>query len=94
VPHRQDRKEPRSSPDRREWTPGEGAKLSPYAPVTEAIDDMLKRWEGFSRFLEDGRICLTNSAAEMSAARLALGKKPRLFAGSDRDADRAASCTP
>jgi hypothetical protein len=25
---------------------------------------MLKRWPGFTRFLEDGRICLTNNAAE------------------------------
>jgi transposase len=32
--------------------------------VIEPIDYMLKRWAGFARFLEDGRICLTNNAAE------------------------------
>ena len=28
------------------------------------MDYMLKRWDGFTRFLDDGRICLTNNAAE------------------------------
>jgi hypothetical protein len=25
---------------------------------------MLKRWDRFARFIEDGRVCLTNNAAE------------------------------
>jgi hypothetical protein len=33
------------------------------------MDYMLKRWEALSRFLDDGRICLTNNAASRSAAR-------------------------
>jgi transposase len=48
---------------------------------------MLKRWDGFVRFLDDGRICLTNNAAERG---LALGRKSWLFAGSECGADRAA----
>jgi len=72
-----------------EWIRGERAKLSRHAPVAQAIDYMLKRWEGFIRFLADGRICLTNNAAERALRGLALGRKAWLFAGSDRGADRA-----
>jgi hypothetical protein len=54
------------------------------------IDYMLKRWSRFAGFLEDGRICLTNNAAERSLRGFALGRKAWLFAGSDRGADRAA----
>ena len=51
---------------------------------------MLKRWDGFTSFLEDGRICLTNNAAERALRGFALGRKSWLFAGSDRGAERAA----
>src|SRR5271155_4098762 len=44
----------------------------------------------FIRFLEDGRICLSNNAAERALRGLALGRKSWLFAGSERGADRAA----
>ena len=46
---------------------------------------------GFARFLDDGRICLTNNAAERALRGFALGRKSWLFAGSDRGADRAAA---
>lgn len=72
------------------WMRGERAKLSRHAPVAQAIDYMLKRWDGFTRFLQDGRVCLTNNAAERALRGLALGRKAWLFAGSDRGADRAA----
>ena len=52
---------------------------------------MLKRWEGFTRFLDDGRICLTNNAAERALCGIALGRKSWLFAGSDRGGERAAA---
>ena len=51
---------------------------------------MLERWASFARFLDDGRICLTNSAAERALRGLALGRKAWLFAGSDRGGQRAA----
>lgn len=51
---------------------------------------MLKRWDAFARFLDDGRICLTNNAAERALRGLALGRKAWLFAGSDRGGQRAA----
>ena len=51
---------------------------------------MLKRWDGFTRFLDDGRVCLTNNAAERALRGIALGRKAWLFAGSDRGGERAA----
>jgi len=72
------------------WLQTERAKLSRSSPVAEAIDYMLKRWAGFTSFLDDGRICLTNNAAERALRGFALGRKSWLFAGSDRGADRAA----
>jgi transposase len=45
---------------------------------------------GLHRFLDDGRICLTNNAAERALRGLALGRKSWLFAGSERGAERAA----
>ena len=51
---------------------------------------MLARWEGFAGFLDDGRICLTNNAAERSLRGVALGRKAWLFAGSERGGERAA----
>ena len=47
---------------------------------------MLKRWAAFTRFLDDGRVCLTNNAAERALRGIALGRKAWLFAGSDRAA--------
>jgi hypothetical protein len=52
---------------------------------------MLKRWDRFARFIDDGRICLTNNAAERALRGFALGRKSWLFAGSERGADRAAA---
>nr|QCL10265.1 transposase C of IS166 homeodomain protein [Rhizobium rhizogenes] len=72
------------------WLRSERTKLSRSSPVTEPIDYMLKRWEGFTSFPDDGRICLTNNATERALRGFALGRKSWLFAGSDRGADLAA----
>ena len=48
------------------------------------------RWEAFTRFLDDGRICLTDNAAERALRGIALGRTAWLFAGSPRGGDRAA----
>jgi hypothetical protein len=65
-------------------------RLSRSSPVAEPIDYMLRRWDRFAKFLDDGRICLTNNAAERALRGFALGRKSWLFAGSERGADRAA----
>jgi len=66
-------------------------KMSRHAEVAKAMDYMLKRWDTFSRFLHDGRICLSNNAAERALRGVALGRKAWLFCGSDRGGDRAAA---
>ena len=72
------------------WMRAERARLSRHAPVAKAMDYMLKRWDGFERFLHDGRVCLTNNAAERALRGVALGRRAWLFAGSDRGGERAA----
>jgi transposase len=72
------------------WLTEQRSRLSRSSNVIQPIDYMLKRWDGFAHFTEDGRICLTNNAAERALRGLALGRKAWLFAGSDRGADRAA----
>lgn len=51
---------------------------------------MLRRWNAFTRFLDDGRICLTNNAAEHALRCVPLGRKAWLSCGSDRGGQRAA----
>ncbi len=73
-----------------DWMKRERAKLSRHNEVAKAMDYMLKRIDVFTRFLEDGRICLSNNAAERELRGIALGRKSWLFAGSDRGGERAA----
>jgi transposase len=72
------------------WLRHERAKLSRHDDLAVAMDYMLTRWKAFTRFLDDGRICLTNNAAERALRGIALGRKSWLFAGSDRGGRRAA----
>ena len=72
------------------WMREQRVKLSRHDPVAKALDYMLTRWTAFTGFLDDGRICLTNNAAERALRGLALGRRSWLFAGSDRGGARAA----
>src|ERR687897_459585 len=72
------------------WMRSERERLSRHASVAQAMDYMLKRSDRFARFLEDGRICLSNNAAERSLRGVALGRKSWLFCGSERGGDRTA----
>ena len=72
------------------WMRQERAKFSRHNDVAQAMDYMLNRWQAFTRFLHDGRICLSNNAAERGLRGIALGRKAWLFAGSDRGGQRAA----
>ncbi len=62
--------------------------------LAAGVTDMPRRWDFFTRFLDDGRICITNNAAERAPRGVALGRKSWLFAGSDRGGDRAALMYP
>jgi transposase len=72
------------------WLRDQRSRLSSAASVVGPIDYMLRRWDRFTRFLDDGRICLMNNAAERALRGFALGRKSWLFAGSERGAGRAA----
>ncbi|MCP5000130.1 MAG: IS66 family transposase, partial [Hyphomicrobiales bacterium] len=75
------------------WFIGQGAGMSRHNPVAKAIKYMIERQgrrDAFTTFLDDGRICLTNNAAERALRGVAQGRKSRLFAGSERGGDRAA----
>jgi len=67
------------------------AKLSRGHDLAKAIDYILKRWIAFTLFLDDGRVCLSNNAAERALRGIALGRKSWLFCGSDRGGRRAAA---
>jgi transposase len=73
-----------------QWLREERETLARSNPVAEAIDYMLKDWAAFARFVDDGRVCLSNNAAERALRGVALGRKSWLFAGSDRGGERAA----
>src|SRR4051812_22875664 len=64
--------------------------LSRSAEVLKPMNYMLRRWDGFAGFLDDGRICLTNNCAERALRGIALGRRNWTFAGSQRGADPAA----
>ena len=67
------------------------SKLSRGHDLAKAIDYILKRWAAFTLFLDDGRVCLSNNAAERALRGIALGRKSWLFCGSDRGGERAAA---
>ena len=73
-----------------QWLRSQRAALARHNPVAGAIDYMLKDWAAFTQVLDDGRVCLTNNAAERALRGIALGRKAWLFAGSDRGGERAA----
>jgi transposase len=77
--------------DLEQWLREQRPKLSRGNDLAKAMDYMLKRWPAFTRSLDDGRICLSNNAAERALRGIALGRKSWLFAGSDRGGQRAAA---
>jgi transposase len=67
------------------------AQLARGHDLAKAMNYMFKRWGSFTRFLDDGRVCLSNNAAERALRGIALGRKSWLFCGSDRGGRRAAA---
>ena len=73
------------------WMHQERRKLSSRSPLAKAFAYSLKRWVALTRFLDDGRICMTNNAAERAVRGIAMGRKNWTFAGSDSGGRRAAA---
>lgn len=72
------------------WMHETRSKLSRHDAVAKAIAYLQNDWAGFTTFLADGRICLSNNAAERQLRSVARGRKAWLFVGSDRGGQRAA----
>ena len=66
-------------------------KLSRKSDTAAAIRYALSRWRALTRYLDDGRIEMDNSAAERALRTVALGRKNFLFCGSDAGGERAAA---
>ena len=70
------------------------ARLARGHDLAKAINYILKRWTSFTLFLQDGRVCLSNNAAERGLRGIALGRKSWLFCGSDEGASYCSSHHP
>jgi len=73
------------------WLREQHDRLSPASQVAKAIAYSLNRWDGLVRFLDDGRLCMTNNAAERALRGIAVGRHNWTFAGSDTGGRRAAA---
>jgi transposase len=73
------------------WLREQRASLSGQSKTAQAIAYCLTRWIPLTRFLDDGRLCLSNNAAEREIRPLAMGRKNWTFAGSDEGGHRAAA---
>src|SRR5712672_1849550 len=73
------------------WLREQHARLSPHGKVAKAIAYSLNAWNALVRFLDDGRLCMTNNAAERALRCIAVGRNNWTFAGSDAGGRRAAA---
>jgi hypothetical protein len=65
------------------WLEAQLAAVSGKATIAGAIRYTLSRWDGLTRFLDDGRIEIDSNVVERAIRPIALGRKNHLFAGSD-----------
>ena len=69
------------------WLHAKLSLISQKGKLAEAIRYALSRWQGLTRFIDDGRIELDNNTVERSIRPIALNRKNALFAGSDGGAE-------
>jgi hypothetical protein len=65
------------------WLEHQLTLVSGKARIATAIRYALSRWQGLSRFLDDGRVELDSNVVERAIRPITLGRKNHLFAGSD-----------
>jgi transposase len=73
------------------WLCEQRARVSKNSETGKAIDYSLKRRSALTRFLDDGRLCISNNAAERELRGIAVGRRNWTFAGSDEGGRRAAT---
>jgi transposase len=76
--------------DLKDYLTGAFASISRKSSLAGALRYSLSRWPALCQFAHDGRLEMTNNAAERAIRPLALGRKNYLFAGSDAGGRRAA----
>jgi transposase len=74
-----------------EWLHAVLARVSTKSELAKAARYSLGRWQALTRYVDDGRIEIDNSAAERALRGVAVGRNNYLFMGSDDGGDRAAS---
>jgi transposase len=77
--------------DLRDWLTAQRRRLSGKSEPAKAIDYVLKRWPALTLFLDDGRVCLSNNAAERALRGIAVGRGNWTFCGSDAGGERTAA---
>jgi len=87
---RQERSRPLIS-ELQTWLREQRGKVSKHSETGKAIDYSLKRWTALTRFLDDGRLCMSNNAAERELRAVAVGRRNWTFAGSDDGGRRTAA---
>ena len=73
-----------------EWLKEQVRKGLPKNPITQAISYAINQWPGFTPFLTDGRIELSNNLDENNMRPVAIGRKNYMFKGSPEAAKRGA----
>ena len=73
------------------WLREQYTRLSANSLVAKAIAYSLNCRDALTRFLDDGRLCMTNNAAERALRCIAVGRHNWTFAGSDAGGRRAAA---
>ncbi len=73
------------------WLHGVLGRVSRRSELAKAARYSLVRWKALTRYVEDGRIEIDNSAAERALRGVALGRGNYLFMGSDDGGERAAA---
>lgn len=72
------------------WFDATLPKVSGRSELAGAIRYARARWPALTRYIDDGRLEISNNAVENAIRPLALGRKNYLFAGSDAGGKRAA----
>jgi len=73
------------------WLREQRTRVSKNSETGKAIEYSLKRWPSLARFLDNGRLCMSNNAAERELRAVAVGRRNWTFAGSDEGGRRAAA---
>lgn len=73
------------------WLREQLALISQKSKLAEAIRYTLSRWDGLTRFIDDGRIEIDSNTVERAIRPIALNRKNALFAGSDAGAEHWAT---